>query len=226
MRSSAPDTCMLCKHPTRPFHHRGVGDPSPGDYRRCPNCHLVSLEPSAWPDREAERAYYRTHENRPDDPGYQAHLQRVIQPLLEALPPPARGLDWGCGPQPVLATLLRHQGYRMDSWDPAFAPDRPDPPGPGWDFVTCTEVMEHIHRPREALQTMLDHLRPGGILAVMTEWPPEAARFRRWHYRRDPTHVAFYGPETLHWIADRLDCALKLPSRDIALFTRTRDCAQ
>ncbi|WP_018867081.1 MULTISPECIES: class I SAM-dependent methyltransferase [unclassified Thioalkalivibrio] len=211
----------MCGQPTRLFHHRGLGDPSPGDYRRCHHCRLIHLDTGSWPDQETERGYYRTHENRPDDPGYQAHLQRLIEPLLEALPPPARGLDWGCGPQPVLAALLRAGGYTMDIWDPTFAPAWPDAPDSGWDFITCTEVLEHLHSPLHALQTLHTHLRPGGVLAVMTEWPPEADRFRRWHYRRDPTHVAFYGPDTLHWIADRLGCALALPARDIALFTRS-----
>lgn len=218
-RAFARHTCPLCGHPARPFHHRGLGDASPGDYRRCRHCRLVSLERTAWPGRASERAYYRTHENRPDDPGYLTHLQRLIQPLRDTLPPPAHGLDWGCGPQPVLAGLLRGDGYTMDAWDPAFAPDWPVSPEAGWDFITCTEVLEHLHTPLATLRAMRAHLRPGGLLAVMTEWPPAAARFRRWHYRRDPTHVAFYGPDTLHWIGERLGCAVALPARDIALFT-------
>lgn len=221
MSGPDPTTCPLCAATSRPFHHRGIGDASPGDYRRCLACRLIALERAAWPRRDVERAYYRTHENRPDDPGYRKHLQRLITPLLAALPPPAHGLDWGCGPRPVLANLLRQQGYTMDTWDPDFAPEMPRAPDGGWDFVTCTEVLEHLHAPMKSLRTMLDALRPDGRLAVMTEWPPVASRFRRWHYRRDPTHVAFYGPASLHWIAERLDCTLALPARDIALFTRT-----
>ncbi len=226
MTVPAPDACPLCGQPTRPFHHRGIGDASPGDYRRCQHCGVIALERDAWPRREVERAYYQTHENRPDDPGYRAHLQRLIEPLVKARPPPAHGLDWGCGPQPVLAGLLQDRGYTMAFWDPAFAPTQPDPPDDGWDILTCTEVLEHLHTPLNTLGTMVAGLRPGGVLAVMTEWPPAAAGFRHWHYRRDPTHVAFYGPATLQWIATRLGCTLDLPAPDIALLSRTGDLPQ
>ncbi|WP_038047844.1 class I SAM-dependent methyltransferase [Thioalkalivibrio sp. ALJ16] len=211
----------MCGQHSRPFYHRGARDPAPGDYRRCHHCGLIALERSTWPTRDVERAYYQTHENRPDDPGYRAHLERLSDPLTRALPPPATGLDWGCGPQPVLADLLRARGYTLDAWDPAFAPQRPQPPSGGWDFISCTEVLEHLHHPLQTLTAMVAALGPGGILAMMTEWPPPAAGFRRWHYRRDPTHVAFYGPHTLHWIAARLGCTLELPAADIALFRRT-----
>lgn len=221
MNATAAIHCPLCDRPSRPFYHRGPRDPAPGDYRRCHHCGLITLERARWLPRDAEHAYYRTHENRPDDQGYRAHLERLIAPLCRTIPAPATGLDWGCGPQPVLASLLRARGYTLEVWDPAFAPQRPRPPAAGWDFISCTEVLEHLHHPRETLSELVAALVPGGILAVMTEWPPTAAGFRYWHYRRDPTHVAFYGPGTLSWIAKQLDCTLELPAPDIALFRRS-----
>lgn len=212
--------CPLCGHATHPFHHRGIGSASPGDYRRCRHCGLIALERDTWPDPAMERAYYRTHENRPDDTAYIAHLERLVAPLTRSVPPPAAGLDWGCGPHPVLADCLRQQGYQMAAWDPAFGPVQPDAPAEGWDFITCTEVLEHLHTPRSSLVTMLAQLRPGGVLAIMTEWPPTAGMFHRWHYRRDPTHIAFYGPSTLRWIAEQLGCTVDLQTPDIALFNR------
>ena len=106
----------------------------------------------------------------------------------------------------------------MDAWDPLFGPACPPTPDAGWDLITCTEVLEHLQQPLATLETLRTRLRPGGILAVMTEWPPPPDRFRRWHYRRDPTHVAFYGPATLQGLARRLACTLELPRRDVALF--------
>ncbi len=222
MSEAATVACLLCGHPTQAFHHRGVGSASPGDYRRCRHCGLSMLEADAWLDREEERTYYKTHENRPGDPGYLLHLERLITPLTQAIPAPATGLDWGCGPHPVLADRLRKKGYQMAAWDPAFGPALPAAPADGWDFITCTEVIEHLHEPRASLKAMLHRIRPGGVLAIMTEWLPEPRQFNRWHYRRDPTHVAFYSPNSLRWAAQHFGCTVDLPARGVALFTRSQ----
>ncbi len=210
-------SCPLCGHaPLRRFYHRGVRDPAPGDYLRCPACALILLTPRAWPDLESEQRWYHTHENDPEDPGYRRFLQRLTEPLTRTCPPPAAGLDWGSGPRPALATELRQRGYAVALYDPVFGPTQA--PGGPFDFITCTEALEHFHRPLEELHAMQARLRPGGTLAIMSGWPPEAAGFHRWHYRRDPTHVAFYGPETLRWIARRFGWDLQLPVRDVVLF--------
>lgn len=209
--------CPLCATPLRPFFHRGVNDPSPGDYQRCPVCSLIVVARASWPTPEFERQYYRTHENHPEDASYQRFLGRLIEPLEAACPAPADGLDWGCGPHPVLANMLGGRGYRMQTHDPVFGPDRPAP-GNLFDLITCTEVLEHLHEPLATLRDMATYLHPGGTLAIMTGWPPTAGAFHRWHYRRDPTHVAFYGPATLRWIAERAGWELELSARDIALF--------
>ncbi|WP_018861857.1 MULTISPECIES: class I SAM-dependent methyltransferase [unclassified Thioalkalivibrio] len=209
--------CPLCASPLRPFFSRGVRDPSPGDYQRCRHCSLIVLERSRWPTPEVEREYYQTHENRPDDAGYRHFLGRLLSPLEAHCPPPAQGLDWGCGPHPVLADMLRTRGYAMQAYDPVFDPERPAP-GDHFDLVTCTEVLEHLHSPLATLDTMANLLRSGGTIAIMTGWPPPACIFHRWHYRRDPTHVAFYGPATLRWIAAHLGWQIHLPTNDIALF--------
>lgn len=209
--------CPLCASPLSPFFFRGVRDPSPGDYRRCRECSLISLERTYWPSHAFEREYYRTHENAPDNPGYRRFLGRLLAPLEACCSSPAQGLDWGCGPQPVLADMLRARGYTMQIHDPVFAPARPSA-SERFDFITCTEVLEHLRTPVATLEEMATLLRPGGIIAIMTGWPPAAAAFHRWHYRRDPTHVAFYGPATLRWIATHLGWEIRLPAPDIALF--------
>lgn len=91
------------------------------------------------------------------------------------------------------------------------------PPLERFDLITCSEVLEHLHNPLATLEDMAAVLRPGGTIVIMTGWPPAAADFHRWHYRRDPTHVAFYGPATLHWVAMHLGWAIELPATDIAL---------
>ena len=91
-----------------------------------------------------------------------------------------------------------------------------------YDFVVCTEVLEHLRRPADDLARLEVLLKPGGLLGVMTGVLEDDASFGDWWYRRDFTHICFYRPETLAWIARRFGWELSRPSRDAALFRKTR----
>ena len=182
------------------------------EYDRCPTCGLRFLDPAHHPDRETERAHYALHENDPDDTRYRAFLARLADPLLAELPPGASGLDYGSGPGPALAAMLREAGHRVALYDPVFAPDTRVLEAT-YDFITCTETAEHFHDPAFEFARLDALLRPGGVLALMTQFQTDDARFANWHYRRDPTHVVFYREETMRWIAAQYgwDCTIAGP---------------
>ncbi len=187
------------------------------DYWRCSQCDSTFLDPAQRPGLEAEHAEYRLHRNDPQDTGYRQHLQRLLVPLLERLHPGANGLDYGCGPQPVLAAMLQAAGHPTAVYDPFFAP------APGvlqttYEFITCTEVAEHFHRPAAEFQRLNALLRPAGWLGLMTRLQTDDARFAQWHYRRDPTHVVFYRASTLQWLADRYGWTCEVIGPNVALF--------
>lgn len=46
----------------------------------------------------------------------------------------------------------------------------------------------------------------------------EDVDFTTWYYVRDPTHVAFYRPRTLGWIAARFGWSLTTDGVRVALF--------
>lgn len=115
--------------------------------------------------------------------------------------------------------MLREAGHDVDLYDPFFHP-RPAPVSGAYDFITCTEVVEHFHHPRDTFGHLDDYLRPGGLLAVMTCFQTDDDRFANWHYRRDPTHVVFYREDTLEWIARAWRWTLDIPARNVALFTK------
>ncbi|HEX4048743.1 MAG TPA: class I SAM-dependent methyltransferase [Elusimicrobiota bacterium] len=168
-------------------------------------------------DSARERARYETHRNSPDDPGYRAFLDRLLAPLTAVLPAGAEGLDYGCGPGPTASAMLRERGFRTFDYDPFFFPDA-RPLARTFDFIVCTEVLEHLRRPAEDLARLAGLLKPGGLLGAMTGVLEDDASFEGWWYRRDFTHVMFYRPETLDWIARRWGWELSRPSRDAALF--------
>jgi hypothetical protein len=207
--------CPLCTTAPAPDFAR-IGDRR---YFRCSACHLTFLAPEDRPEPEAERAHYLTHENEPGDPAYRRFLARLADPLVSHLPAGAEGLDYGCGPGPTLSRMLEEGGFRMQVYDPFFAPDdrvlrR------SYDFITCTEVAEHFFAPIAELDGFDRMLRPGGWVGIMTELLLDDDGFADWRYRRDPTHVCFYRPETLRWIGDHYGWSVEFPRPGVALFRK------
>jgi SAM-dependent methyltransferase len=189
------------------------------DYWRCADCALRFLDPAQLPPLAAERAEYLLHRNDPADAGYGRFLSRLVRPLLERLPVASEGLDFGCGPGPALAGMLAASGHRLALYDPLFRDDAAAL-ARDYDFITCTEVVEHFHRPAAEFTRLDALLRPGGWLALMTCFQTDDARFAAWHYRRDPTHVAFYRNETFEWIARRFGWHHEIPAKDIVLLRK------
>ncbi|MEE4250976.1 MAG: class I SAM-dependent methyltransferase [Alcanivoracaceae bacterium] len=207
--------CPLCQHnPCLSFAQvDGL------DYFRCQRCQLTFLDPAQLPEAEAERRHYDLHENHPTDPRYRDWLDRLAIPLGERLVGSSEGLDFGCGPGPALAQMLSERGHAMSLYDPVYAADvsvlQRD-----YDFVTCTEVVEHFHHPGREFERLATLLRPGGWLAIMTSLLHDGIDFRKWHYRRDPTHVSFYRQATFSWIANHYRMQLPDMISDSVIFLR------
>ncbi len=212
--------CPLCAEP----------DPSPlveahgRAYYQCSRCRLVAVPAADRPSAAEERARYETHENDPADPRYRAFLDRLASPLLERLPAAAEGLDYGAGPGPALSQMIEEAGHPTAIYDPFFAPDRAALDRT-YDFITCTETAEHFHAPGEEFSRLDALLRPGGWLGLMTEVRDESEPMESWWYARDPTHVCFYAPDTLRWLADHFGWAMERPHRNVALFRKPSDRA-
>lgn len=211
----APPACPVCRA-VEPRYFLKIQEQ---EYWRCVRCEARFLDPAHLPSRDVELAQYQLHENQVDDPGYRRFLAKLAQPLLDRLAPGACGLDYGCGPGPALAAMLREAGHEMALYDPFFAPDR-GPLERTYNFITCTEVAEHFHHPAQEFDRLDALLRPGGWLGVMTCFQTDDARFADWHYRKDPTHVVFYRAETLQLVATDRSWSCEIPVKDVALMRK------
>lgn len=215
MGASPLGACPLCEGARISPYARVSGRA----YHRCGACDLVFLDPAHRIDPVAERARYETHENDPTDPRYRNFLDRLAAPLAERVAPGAEGLDYGSGPGPTLSVMLEERGLLMSIYDPFFAPER-EALGRTYDLVTCSETAEHFFNPAAELRRLDALLRPGGWLGIMTGVLTDDVVFEDWWYARDPTHVCFYAPSTLRWIAEDRAWTLERPSLNVALFRK------
>ncbi len=209
------EKCSLCSAPaTHPFMNINSRE-----YLRCDRCMATFLDSTHWLSPEEEYAQYQDHKNDLTDKGYRTFLSRLAHPLLKKLTPCRSGLDYGCGPGPVLADIFSEAGHAVSLFDPYFHPDQ-SKLDRTYDFITCTETIEHFHRPAEEFARFERMLRPGGWLGIMTCFQTEDGRFSSWHYRRDPTHVTFYRETTLRYIAAQFGWSCQIPVKDVALMQK------
>ena len=214
----SPNTvpCPLCarRDTTSPFAQDAARE-----YMICAQCDLVFVPPRWHPAADVEKQRYDTHRNDPADPGYRAFLAKLAAPLIARVPSGAEGLDFGCGPTAALALLLEEAGFRMRRYDPFYAPDR-TVLQPAYDFVACSEAMEHFFHPAQEWELLLRLVKPGGWLGIMTLRREPATDFARWWYRNDFTHVAFYSRRTFEWLARRDHLDLEFSGLSVALLRK------
>ena len=210
-----PDHCPVCGQPHPAAYFQDKKRP----YLSCPDCNLIFVPRAFHLTRAAEKAEYARHNNDPADPGYRRFLSRLCRPLLERLDPGQTGLDFGCGPGPALHRIMEEQGHAMALYDPLYADNETVLSGP-YDFVTATEVAEHLHYPGRVFERLFGLLKPGGWLGIMTKMTTDKASFSHWHYIRDMTHVCFYSRTTFSYIARTHNASLTFVGPDVILMRK------
>ncbi len=216
MRAMKEKSCPLCDCTKISHYHQDKNR----DYWQCNACALVFVAAEQHLNRDEEKAIYDQHENDLADEGYRRFLSRVCEPLNARLSASSVGLDFGCGPAPMLATMLRELGHDVALYDLYYHPDE-QVLKRDYDFVSSTEVIEHLAQPQPVLQLWLELLRPGGTLALMTKLVIDVQRFATWHYKNDPTHIAFYSKETFAYIAKRFGLDLEFIAADVIFLTKS-----
>lgn len=186
------------------------------------------MDPSGILPEDKEKARYLEHVNTPENTGYVTMLHSFLEKsVLHFHNSINTALDFGSGPVPVLASILEEKGCSVDFYDVYFAPE-PIYQNKTYDLITCTEVLEHLANPLETLLLLNTLLKPGGILAVMTLFHPADGsaegdgKFKRWWYRRDPTHISFFRPETFEFLTRILGLSLLMcDNKNTLSFCRT-----
>ncbi|OAZ98664.1 methyltransferase [Halomonas sp. G11] len=204
--------CPLCDEDDATFYHQDRRR----DYFQCATCALVFVPPEQHLSAAAEKAEYDKHRNSPYDTGYRRFLGRLFTPLIAKLTAQARGLDFGSGPGPTLSVMFAEQGYPMSIYDPFYAPEQRVLTHE-YDFITATEVVEHLAKPGPVLAQLAGMLTPGGYLGLMTKRVTSPEAFACWHYISDPTHISFFSEKTFRWWAQKNNLVVEFPGPDVVL---------
>jgi SAM-dependent methyltransferase len=146
-------------------------------------------------------------------PGWPARQDKLIRHLTPPAPAP-RVLDVGCGngdfvakanalgwegqgvePDRAAVDLARAAGLAVDVGDITDVAR-----GPGFDAITLSHVIEHLHRPLAAMERARELLRPGGMVWIAT---PNARALghrvygRHWFGLDPPRHLVVFTPDSL-----------------------------
>lgn len=208
-------TCPLCQRNQIVFYCADSKRP----YLHCKVCDLVFVPANYHISSGLEKAEYDKHQNSAEDYGYRTFLSRLSEPLLERLEPRSKGLDFGCGPGPALPAMLAAHGHRVEIYDPFYA-HYPEVLERQYDFVTTTEVFEHLREPARTLNQLWSLVKPGGVLGVMTKLVANKTAFEKWHYKNDPTHIIFFSKTTMQWLADFWCARQELVAGDAIIFRK------
>ena len=169
-------------------------------YWNCSYCEAIFLDKEFYLNSNDEYKHYLTHNNDVNDERYKKFLSNLMFPLIDRIKLKSNGLDYGCGPGPALSLMLREKGYQMSNFDPFFHPKKSNLLKK-YDFISCSETVEHFHNPFDEFTRFNELLNDGGIIGIMTNFHSEEKIFENWYYIKDPTHVVFYNKKTFLIIA-------------------------
>ena len=195
--------CIVCKN-QRAKEYKNIEQKR---YWKCSYCEAIFLDKKFYLSSNDEYKHYLTHNNDLNDPRYKKFLSHLTLPLIERIKLNSIGLDYGCGPGPALSLMLREKGYQMFNYDPFFHPKKSNLLKK-YDFISCSETVEHFHNPFYEFTRFNELLNDGGIIGIMTNFHSKENIFENWYYIKDPTHVVFYSKNTFLIIAKmfKWDC--------------------
>ncbi len=190
--------CKICGNDTISYEH----PKSHILFHECKNCEFIFKDEKHYISELDEIRNYDLHNNSIEDVGYVNYLTDFIESAVMPFIKQGKVLDYGSGPNPVLAQILKTTyKFDVDIYDLYYATDKVYE-NKTYDLITSTEVVEHIGTPLEAFDLFQKHLKSNGILSIMTLFHPKNRDlFFDWHYIREVTHISFFTPKTLRVIA-------------------------
>lgn len=165
-------------------------------YFICGKCGAYLKDSKYYVTNAQERSHYEEHNNDVIDVRYQYFTSPITNAIFKNHTEEQLGLDFGCGNGPVISKQLIDRRFRVILFDPYFHPDQGYLENQ-YDYIFSCEVFEHFFQPKQEIEKLLNILKPGGKLYIMTHLFDTGLSFAHWYYRKDPTHVFIYTDNTI-----------------------------
>lgn len=208
-------SCPLCGKTSNQLHFAD----GKRQYRRCNVCDLLFVPPKFFLSPAAEKAEYDLHQNSPHDQHYRDFLSQLYLPMMARITPNSRGLDFGSGPGPTLSVMFEESGHEMTLFDHFYAPGGAAL-NQQYDFITASEVVEHLHDPGKEMRRLWQCLKPGGLLGIMTQLWSEQPSLAEWRYKDSASHVSFFSRKTMTWLGQHLGAKEHIIDRNVTIFQK------
>ena len=208
-------TCSLCQSDKTSHFHKEESR----QFLICLNCAYVFVPKIYQLSEDEEKLRYDTHNNDPKDIRYRQFLSQLSEPLLKKISDNSIGLDFGSGPGPTLSLMLEDYGHQVALFDKFYAKDT-SVFNRKYDFITATEVIEHLSNPLTEISRLIKCLNDGGYLAVMSQILTSKINFSNWYYKNDPSHIGFFSKKTLSYLASNFDLEVEFISERVIFFRK------
>lgn len=194
--------CKICGNETKNIYDNEIE----ANYYICDVCEFIYQEESSHISIDEELEEYNYHENTLDNEGYVRMLNNFLSIGVDPFICKGRALDYGSGPGPVLAYLLKERGFDSKTYDLFYDHDK-DYDKYKYDLITCTEVVEHFKDPMFEFTKFSSLLNQNGYVVIMTNMHKKNIDdFLKWWYRKIPSHIGFYSLKTFDYIAKYMQC--------------------
>lgn len=189
------------------------------DYYFCNNCQFVFKNNKLVLSSTDEKQRYMLHNNTIEDTKYLEYFKEFVNKIDPYLSGKI-GLDYGSGLGKVLEYVMEtFFDYSIDSYDKYFHNNVILKTG--YDFVVCTEVIEHILNPIKFIKEIDEYLNSGCELVFMTKFRNMSREsFYDWWYIRDVTHIGFYNITTFEYLASKFNYSIIFTDNDSIVVLR------
>lgn len=184
--------CPLCKTKGIYFYKKS--------FFICKTCFGIFKDKNLYLTNDEEFKRYKLHNNNVDDLNYQNFLSPITTYVLNNFETNKLGLDFGSGKESAISHVLKNKSFKINTYDPFFNDDK-NVLKQKYDFIICSEVIEHFYNVEFEFKKLSLMLNTNGQLICMTLLYEPNINFKKWYYKEDPTHVFFYQNQTIEYIS-------------------------
>lgn len=183
--------CKICGNSTKLLSINNIF------YRKCSLCDFLFKTDEYILSSKSEFERYKLHNN--NDQGYidyQKNFYNDIKGFLYG-----KVLDYGCGDNHVLASIISDSGFDSSFYDLYFYHDE-KVLNEKYDIIILEEVIEHLKDPLGEIKKLLEILNNSGKIIIRTQLLNYKVDLSKWWYLRDSTHISFFSFKTFKYICE------------------------